>query len=153
MTNHPGTERLVRSYVEAIASGDLDRVFAFYDDDIVYEDTAVSQTYHGIEATKKFYISGMSALSVSWSVETIVATEDSYGLAWVMTGTHIHDLPGMPATGRSYEVPGASVGRVRNGKITHNRDFWNHHDMLRQLGYKLLPPATGASPTTRESTP
>jgi steroid delta-isomerase-like uncharacterized protein len=140
MPNSESTEQLIRGYVEAIASGDLERVFAFYDEDIVYEDTAVAQTYHGIEATKKFYTVSMSALDVRWRVDTIVATEESYGLAWVMTGRHVHDLPGMPATGRSFEVPGASVGEVRNGKITRNRDFWNHHDMLKQLGYRLLAP-------------
>lgn len=140
MPNHEGTENLVRGYVEAIASGDLERVFAFYDDDIVYEDTAVAQTYHGIEATKAFYTASMSALAVRWRVDTIVATEESFGVGWVMTGRHVHDLPGMPATGGSFEVPGASLGEVRNGKISRNRDFWNHHDMLKQLGYRLLPP-------------
>jgi steroid delta-isomerase-like uncharacterized protein len=142
MPNHKSTEALIQGYVEAIASGDLERVFAFYDDDIVYEDTAVSQTYKGIDATKKFYTVSMAALDVRWRVDTIVATEESYGLAWVMTGRHVHDLPGMPATGLSFEVPGASVGEVRDEKITLNRDFWNHHDMLKQLGYRLLPPQT-----------
>jgi ketosteroid isomerase-like protein len=51
-----------------------------------------------------------------------------------MTGRHIHDLPGMPATGRTFSVPGSSIADVRDGKITRNRDFWNNHDLLKQLG-------------------
>lgn len=143
MPNHEGTEKLIKGYVEAIALGDLERVFAFYDDDIVYEDLAVNQTYRGLKATKAFYTVSMSALAVRWHVNEIVATEESYALAWVMTGQHVKDLPGMPATNRTFEVPGASVGEVRDGKITHNRDFWNHYALLEQLGYKLVAPEAG----------
>src|SRR5215204_5958307 len=112
MPNHPETEAMVHAYVQAIASGVLEDVFAFYDEDIVYEDTAVRQVHHGIEATKEFYRTSMTALAVSWAVDTIVCHEAGYGLAWVMTGKHELDLPGMTATGRTFEVPGASVGEV-----------------------------------------
>jgi len=36
MPNHPQTETLIRSYVDAIASRKLDDVFAYYADDIAY---------------------------------------------------------------------------------------------------------------------
>jgi steroid delta-isomerase-like uncharacterized protein len=140
MPNNPETEKLVRGYVDAIASGRLEDVFAFYDDDIVYEDTAVKQIYRGIEATKKFYTKSMTALAVSWRVDTIICHESGFGLAWVMTGRHELDLPGMPATGRTFEVPGASIAEVRAGKIVHNRDFWNNLDLMTQLGYRLTDP-------------
>ena len=135
MPNDPSTQAIVEGYVAAIESRDLDRVWTYYDDDIVYEDTAVQQTYRGLEATKKFYIFSMSALDVRWHVDTIVATDEGFGVAWTMTGTHLHDLPGMPATNRSFSVSGASIAEVREGKIVHNRDFWNHHDLLKQLGF------------------
>jgi steroid delta-isomerase-like uncharacterized protein len=141
MPNHPETEQLVRGYVDAIASRVHEDVFAFYDDDIVYEDTAVRQIYRGLEATKGFYKKSMTALAVSWSVDTIVCHESGFGLAWVMTGRHELDLPGMPATGRKFEVPGASIAEVRGGKIVHNRDFWNNLDLLTQLGYRLAKPS------------
>jgi steroid delta-isomerase-like uncharacterized protein len=140
MPNHPQTEALIRNYADAIASRNLDDVFAFYDDDIVYEDTAVKQIYHGIEETKAFYRSSMTALDVSWAVDTIVCHESGYGLSWVMTGQHVLDLPGMPATGRTFNVVGASIGEVRSGKIVHNRDFWNNLDLMTQLGRRLERP-------------
>jgi steroid delta-isomerase-like uncharacterized protein len=134
MPNHPDTELMVRQYADAIGSRDLDRVWSFYADDIVYEDTAVQQVHRGLEAVKEFYVKGMGALDVTWTVDTIVCTDTAFGLAWKMTGRHIHDLPGMPATGRTFAVPGSSIGEVRDGKIVHNRDFWNNHDLLKQLG-------------------
>ena len=41
MPNDPQTEQLVKGYVEAIGSGDLERIWPFYADNIVCEDTAV----------------------------------------------------------------------------------------------------------------
>jgi steroid delta-isomerase-like uncharacterized protein len=132
--NDLGTEALVKGYIEAIASRDLDRVWSFYDDDIVYEDVAVAQIYRGIEETKRFYEKSMSALDVTWFVDTVYATDEGFGISWRMEGTHVSDLPGMPATGKSFSVPGASIARVRGGRIVHNRDFWNLLDLLKQLG-------------------
>jgi limonene-1,2-epoxide hydrolase len=34
-------------------------------------------------------------------------------------------------------VPGVSVGRVRDGRIVENRDYWNLADYLQQVG--LMP--------------
>jgi steroid delta-isomerase-like uncharacterized protein len=134
--NDPNTEQIVHGYVAAIDSRDLERVWSFYDDDIVYEDVAVAQVYRGLDAVKRFYEKSMSALDVRWRVDTICATDEGFGLAWRMEGTHVADLPGMPATGRSYSVPGASIAAVRDGRIVHNRDFWNLLDLLKQLGLR-----------------
>jgi ketosteroid isomerase-like protein len=53
-----------------------------------------------------------------------------------MEGTHGHDLPGMPAMGRSFKDPCASVGELRNGEITGDRDYWNSDALLEQLGLR-----------------
>jgi len=135
MPNNSETEALIRGYVEAAAAGDLERVWPFYSDDIVYEDCALGQVHHGIDATKKFYVETMTSLDVTWVVDTIVATDEGFGVAGHMSGTHNHDLPGMPATGRPFSVPCASIGEVRGGKIVRNRDFWNNHSLLKQLGF------------------
>ncbi|MFF2847637.1 ester cyclase [Streptomyces sp. NPDC058001] len=134
MPNHPDTEKLVRGYVDAIGSGDLERVWPYYADTIVYEDCAVRQVHYGIDAVKKFYVTTMGALNVTWLVDTVYATAEGFGVACHMSGSHDHDLPGMPATGKGFTVPGASIAQVKKGKIVRNRDFWNNHDLLKQLG-------------------
>lgn len=136
MPNDLETEKLVKGYVDAIGSGDLERVWPYYADNIVYEDCAVRQIHYGIEAVKKFYVTTMGALNVKWLVDTIYATDEGFGIAWHMGGSHDHDLPGMPATGRMFTVPGASIAEVKDGKIVRNRDFWNNHDLLKQLGFR-----------------
>jgi steroid delta-isomerase-like uncharacterized protein len=136
LPNHPETEELVKAYVRAIGSGDLEKVWECYADDIVYEDTAVNQVYYGKEAVKDFYVKSMGALGVRWIVDTCYATDEGFGIAWHMGGIHESDLPGMPATGKFFTVPGASIAQVKNGKIVRNRDYWNIFDLLRQLGLK-----------------
>jgi steroid delta-isomerase-like uncharacterized protein len=136
MANHPQTEELILGYVQACQERDFERIWTFYDDDIVYEDRALGQVHVGIEATKQFYLTTMNGLDVNWVVDRIYATEDGFGLEGYMEGTHEHDLPGMPATGRSFKVSCASVGEVRNGKIVGNRDYWNNYDLLEQLGLR-----------------
>ena len=36
-----------------------------------------------------------------------------------------------------------SAYRIENGKIVHSRTFYNEADVLRQLGYQLVPPGDG----------
>lgn len=136
MPNHPETERLVKNYAKALGSGDLGLVLSFYADNIVYEDTALNQICYGVDDVKKFFAEGVRALDVRLIVDSCYATEEGFAIAWHMGGIHEADVPGMPATGRFFTVPGASVGRVKNGKIVRNRDFWNNLDLLKQLGLK-----------------
>lgn len=136
MANDPKTEALILGYVQACQDRDFERIWTFYDDDIVYEDRALGQIHVGIEATKQFYLSTMNGLDVNWIVDRIHATAGGFGLEGFMEGTHKHDLPGMPATGRTFKVPCASIGEVRDGKIVGNRDYWNNYDLLKQLGLR-----------------
>ena len=61
-----------------------------------------------------------------------IGTSPLYTLRAIFDPEH-----GLPATGRSYRVPGVSVGRVRDGRIVENRDYWNLADYLQQVG--LMP--------------
>ena len=58
---------------------------------------------------------------------------------WVMTGTHSGELPGIPATGKSFSVRGVSIADLREGKISRNTDYYNLVSFLQQVG--LLPEA------------
>ena len=134
--NCESTDRLVREYVAACQARDYELIWTFYDDAIVYEDRALGIVNNGIEETKHFYYTTMSSLDVTWVVTHVYATDEGFGLEGYMEGVHVKDLPGMPATGKSFHVPCASVGEVRGGKITANRDYWNNDDLLKQLGLR-----------------
>jgi steroid delta-isomerase-like uncharacterized protein len=54
-----------------------------------------------------------------------------------MSGTHQGDLPGMPATRKSFAVRGATALELDNGRISRNSDYWDMATLLTQLG--LMP--------------
>jgi len=53
---------------------------------------------------------------------------------WVLTGTHMKALPGIPPTGKKFSVRGTSIIELQAGKIMRNSDYWNLASMLVQLG-------------------
>jgi ketosteroid isomerase-like protein len=55
-----------------------------------------------------------------------------------MRGTHDGQTGPVPATGKSYEIHGVSVGTLQGGKIESNRDYWSLAEFLVQVG--ILPP-------------
>ncbi|MCH7740897.1 MAG: ester cyclase, partial [Chloroflexi bacterium] len=53
---------------------------------------------------------------------------------WLMTGTHMAEYAGIPATGRSVTSTGMAISRLERGRIAEE---WINRDdlgLLRQLG-------------------
>ena len=51
-----------------------------------------------------------------------------------MRGTHLGKLSGLPATWRRITTRVACVFEVREGKLAHERLYWDRANSLRQLG-------------------
>jgi hypothetical protein len=77
----------------------------------------------------------------TFELTSAVTTERGYALEWTMRGTHDHATEQLAATGRRFELRGASVGSLRTGKIVENRDYYNFADFLTQVG--LMPDPAG----------
>ena len=69
-----------------------------------------------------------------WTIEEIVATEDTVITRWTGSGTHKAVLMGIPPTNRQVKVLGISYQRVRDGKIQETWNTWDALGMLQQLG-------------------
>lgn len=134
MPNDPTMEAFVRSYYAAMNSGDQDSVWQFFAPDVIYEDRAVCHVYNGLEEYKNFATAYVGALGLKFYLEDIHATDRGFGIAWRMDGTHKADLPGLPATGKSFSVQGSTIATVEDGVIKHNIDYWNLATLLEQLG-------------------
>lgn len=81
-----------------------------------------------------------------WHVlETIVA-DHVIVTRWKGTGTHKKQLNGIPATGKSVEVEGVWIHRIKNGRIAESWNVWDTLGMLQQLGVvPVMEEAAGAS--------
>ena len=53
---------------------------------------------------------------------------------WVATGRHTGDLPGLPASGRTFTLRGVTVVVRENGKIVREALYYDVGELRRQLG-------------------
>ena len=137
-----------RAYLDAWSAHDSAAVTSFWADDGVYQDFALGERFEGVAAIRAFIEALETTFSSDYRFEPgdVVGDDEGYALEWTMIGTNDRADPdrGLPATGRSYRVPGVSVGRVRDGRIVGNRDYWNLADYLQQVG--LMPSPEQAVP-------
>jgi steroid delta-isomerase-like uncharacterized protein len=111
-------------------------------DDAIYEDVALGRVLHGPSEIAGFVEEATRASSDFRFEEVSLFTAGSnYANEWIMTGTNDRDVQGVPATGRSFRVRGASVGKLdASGRIVHNRDYYNLAEMFAQLGIQPVAP-------------
>jgi steroid delta-isomerase-like uncharacterized protein len=56
-----------------------------------------------------------------------------------VTGRHVGDALGGPATGRSIDIWGTTIGRVRDGKIVEGWNTFDFLTMYQQIGWVKSP--------------
>ena len=138
------------AYLDALNAHDIPAVLEFMSDDVVYADMAVGERMEGRVATGEFL--GRMATDVSsdyrFDTEQVLIDGESFALVWTMSGTKDRgdEQAGVPATGRRFQVPGVSIGRLRDGKVVEQRDYWNMAGFLAQVG--LMPVPQAAAPAT-----
>jgi steroid delta-isomerase-like uncharacterized protein len=110
-------------------------------DDAIYEDVALGRVLHGRSEIAAFVEEATRASSdFRFEEVSLFTAGNDYANEWVMTGTNDRAVQGVPATGRSFRVRGASVGKLDpSGRIAENRDYYNLAEMFAQLG--IQPPA------------
>ena len=98
-------------YFKAWDDLDLDAVLAFFTDDIVYEDTTINHGATGGEQMRRFIQSSFDNVpDATFDYVGEVTTADAFAVEWVM---------------QPMNVRGVSIGKLRDGKICEQRDYWN----------------------------
>lgn len=133
-------QEFMRAYAEAWSSGDAERVLDFLTEDIIYEDVPNvdnewATVSRGQEEMRKALVENFTAMpDFELEIHSVRTTDDGAATEWTMTGTQTGDYPGLPATGRSISVRGASFIRFEEGKIAWDRDYYDMYQFLAQLG-------------------
>jgi carboxymethylenebutenolidase len=134
---------------------DVDATMATMVDDPSVNHVPVMTGGHGAEEVRAFYGTWFIP-RMPPDVETrLVARtigDDQLIDELIFTFTHTVEmdwmLPGIPPTGRRVEVPTVVVVGIRDGKVAHERIYWDQASVLVQIG--LLDP-TGLPVTGAES--
>jgi steroid delta-isomerase-like uncharacterized protein len=136
-----------QQYMDAWSSHDGAKVASFMTEDVVYTDLALDERFEGPDAVREFVNDVTESLSTDYgfTLGQVVVTDDSYAFEWTMFGTNnqADEKRGLPSTGKRFEIPGVSIGRLRDGKIAENHDYWNLVAYLTQVG--LMPAPGGAA--------
>ena len=128
-------------YLAAWNAHDPAAVARYMAGDAIYEDVALGRVLHGPSEIAKFVEEATRASSdFRFEEVSLFSAGSHYANEWIMTGTNDREVQGVPATGRSFRVRGASVGRRDvSGRIVENRDYYNLAEMFAQLG--IQPPS------------
>jgi steroid delta-isomerase-like uncharacterized protein len=71
---------------------------------------------------------------LSFVLDFVLEDGDTAVVQWTMAGTHTGALGDVPPTHKRFEIKGANVWRIENGRAV---EIWNHRNdlaFLRQLG-------------------
>jgi steroid delta-isomerase-like uncharacterized protein len=126
------------------------RVTALFTPDGMYEDLAFGLTAHGTEEIAKF-ADGFFQAAPDLHIKLVAGfgTTDWAAAEWIFSGTDTGGVAGTP-TGKRFEVRGATIFQVQNGRVRRDTDYYNASTVLAQLG-RL--PAASATPTAERAEP
>jgi len=129
-------------YLAAWNAHDPAAVARYMADDAIYEDVALGRVLHGPSEIARFVGEATRASSdFRFEEVSLFTAGGDYANEWIMIGTNDREIQGVPATGRSFRVRGASVGKLdRSGRIVENRDYYNLAEMFAQLGIQPAAP-------------
>jgi steroid delta-isomerase-like uncharacterized protein len=118
---------------------DRERLLAFMDPDIRYEDVPTAQVFTGYDGVIAM---GAQALLMANDIRfaRISAQEsgDQFAFESEAQGTNTGAVGGFPATGKSFVLRSVSVGKLTpNGKVISHKDYWDLAGYLTQIG--LMP--------------
>jgi len=71
---------------------------------------------------------------IHFSVEELIAEDEIVVTRWRLTGTHLGEYLGQPATGNRVDVDGVSIDRIKDGMLTSGFDAWDSLKFRQQLG-------------------
>jgi hypothetical protein len=98
-------------YLASWGSLDVDAVLAFFTDDVVHEDTTVRAVARGAKQMRSFVEEAFEKVpEARLELVSYFTDGEQFVIEWMF-------LPP--------KVRGISVGRLRDGKICENRDYWD----------------------------
>jgi uncharacterized protein (TIGR02246 family) len=107
------SDNWVEDYFAAWNATDAAKVVEWMTDDVEFEDVTAGHLSQGKEAVKKFVEACYKTVpDARYEVVESRSFGDSYWVEWIMYA-------------RGKKVRGASVGKLRDGKISFNHDHWN----------------------------
>jgi len=136
--NNAKVEKNIKMYSETwdeiINTGNLDLI----NDKNFTEDVTLimsPENIVGIDGFKEYYSNFVTGFSdVEFTMVDVFGQGDKIVKHWRFKGKHSGDFFGMPATGKSVDVEGTTLVKMKEGKIAQEQDFMDNLIFMGQLG-------------------
>ena len=153
-SNMSSPQQVWRTYIDAWNRHDIDAILDAVTDDFIYDErpATMERPLQGRPAFRAYLERTFVAFPdlridlTSCDAGSALAVSES-----VMRGTHLGRLNGMPPTRRRITTRVACVFEVRDGKLTHERLYWDRANTLRQLGRFAAIVAVALKPPVSEA--
>src|SRR6201990_3595735 len=112
-------ERGLDQWAVSWSSGNVDKLLPLFTDDVRYEDVTLGAVNQGKNALRDFAATTFGAfadLNFELKYRLVAADGRSGAMEWTWRGRQTKDLPGLPATNKTFEVRGATVVDFTDGK-------------------------------------
>lgn len=125
---------IVRAWAEAFNARDAQAIGRLYAEDAINHQVA-EEPERGRAAIAESFARLFAAFP-DIGFETVNLFEDGAWaiLEWRGGGTQTGAFAGHPPTGRSYELLGSGFFEVKDGRIVHQRGYWDKASWFAQLG-------------------
>jgi steroid delta-isomerase-like uncharacterized protein len=106
----------------------------YFDKDVVVLATSEGDVA-GLENFKNYYSNYVIGFSdAEFTIVDIFGQGDKIVKHWNFKGTHDGDFFGVQPTGKKVDVSGATLVKMKNGKIAAEQDYFDFLDFYTQLG-------------------
>lgn len=128
---------------DIINKGEIDKINSTYFDTNI---TALMSPENvvGIEGFKAYYQNFLTGFSdVQFNIVDVLGQGDKIVKHWNFKGKHTGDFFGIPATGKSVDIDGVTLVKMKNRKIAQEQDFMDNAVFMQQLGLASNPENMG----------
>ena len=130
---------VVGEYMAAWNAHDAARAASSMTDDVVYYDASVGTPQVSRDSAQKNVIQAFltAAPDCVWTRDSMppILGTDAIAFQWTFSGTHTGPFAdGTKPTGKKFSINGATIIRLRDGKIAYQGDYYDAYGFLKQLG-------------------
>ena len=126
--------KLMHDLFAAAATGDVNEVLKYWAEDGVLVDWTLGRRVEGhaeLHPYLEMYFAAFPGLSFT---PMNIITDDTHAVVeWEATTVHAGEFFGIPATGRSYDLQGADIFDIRDGKVQEERSFYGSGDLFDRM--------------------
>ena len=128
---------VVEAWTAAFNARDAAAIGELYADDATNFQVADTPE-HGKRAIAESFGNLFTAFpDIGFDVVNLFEDGDWAILEWKGWGTQLGEFAGHPPSGKRYELLGCGFFRVRDGKITYQRGYWDKSTWFKQLGIPI----------------